>query len=162
MIDLKKLWEAMPRDVQRKISCHDLKRIVDNYNSRYEHADRYSVVSDLPEYSVYDHVKKRDLFPTKSGNRDHKSTRCFEEDAQMIAQALNRMESERTADDLSAKIHAVRLMAGHNAFTIEGAGWLAEICELVLAAESQRDAAGLADEKPDGQAENARDLAPPP
>jgi len=33
MIDLKKLWEAMPRDVQRKISCHDLKRIVDNYNT---------------------------------------------------------------------------------------------------------------------------------
>jgi len=32
MIDIKKLWEAMPRDVQRKISCHDLKRIVDNYN----------------------------------------------------------------------------------------------------------------------------------
>lgn len=32
MIDLKKLWEAMPPDVQRKISCHDLKRIVDNYN----------------------------------------------------------------------------------------------------------------------------------
>lgn len=32
MIDLKKLWEAMPRDVQRKISCHDLKRIADNYN----------------------------------------------------------------------------------------------------------------------------------
>ena len=117
MIDLKKLWEAMPRDVQRKISCHDLKRIVDNYNSHYEHADRYSVVSDLPEYSVYDHVKKRDLFPTKSGNRDHKSTRCFEEDAQMIAQALNRMESERTA-------------------------------------------AGTADEKPDGQAENAESIHP--
>jgi len=33
MIDLKKLWEAMPRDVQRKISCHDLKRITDNYNA---------------------------------------------------------------------------------------------------------------------------------
>ena len=32
MIDIKELWEAMPRDVQRKISCHDLKRIVDNYN----------------------------------------------------------------------------------------------------------------------------------
>ena len=32
MIDLKKLWEAMPRDVQSKISCHDLKRIVNNYN----------------------------------------------------------------------------------------------------------------------------------
>jgi len=36
MIDLKKLWEAMPRDVQRKISCHDLKRIVDNYNGPEE------------------------------------------------------------------------------------------------------------------------------
>jgi hypothetical protein len=33
MIDLEKLWNAMPRDVQRKISCHDLKRIVDNYNA---------------------------------------------------------------------------------------------------------------------------------
>lgn len=32
MIDIKKLWEAMPRDVQRKISCHDLKRTVDAYN----------------------------------------------------------------------------------------------------------------------------------
>ena len=32
MIDLTKLWNAMPPDVQRKISCHDLKRIVDNYN----------------------------------------------------------------------------------------------------------------------------------
>lgn len=32
MIDLDTLWNAMPRDVQRKISCHDLKRIVDNLN----------------------------------------------------------------------------------------------------------------------------------
>lgn len=94
MIDLKNLWEAMPLDVQRKISCHDLKRITDNYNSRYEQSDRYTVASDLPEYTVYDHVKKRDMFPTKSGNRDHKSTRCFEEDAELIAKALNRLDSE--------------------------------------------------------------------
>lgn len=33
MIDLEKLWKAMPRDVQWKISCHDLKRTVDNYNA---------------------------------------------------------------------------------------------------------------------------------
>ena len=32
MIDLYTLWNAMPPDVQRKISCHDLKRIVDNLN----------------------------------------------------------------------------------------------------------------------------------
>ena len=31
-IDLKKLWAAMPRDVQMKISCYDLQRITDNYN----------------------------------------------------------------------------------------------------------------------------------
>ena len=32
MIDLKRLYEAMPADLQRKVSCHDLKRTVDNYN----------------------------------------------------------------------------------------------------------------------------------
>lgn len=32
MIDLKQLHEAMPRDVQRKMSLHDLKRTVDAYN----------------------------------------------------------------------------------------------------------------------------------
>ena len=99
MIYLTKLWNAMPRDVQRKISCYDLKRIVDAYNAESPESERYTVVSDLPEYSVYDHVKKRDLFPTKSGNRDYKCVRCYQEDAQMIAQALNRMESERIADE---------------------------------------------------------------
>ena len=34
--------------------------------------------------------------------------------------------------------------------------------EDVATLESQREAAGTADVKPDGQAENARDLAPPP
>lgn len=34
MIDLKTLWNAMPQDMQRKISCHDLKRTVDNYNGQ--------------------------------------------------------------------------------------------------------------------------------
>ena len=68
-------------------------------------------------------------------------------------------KSQTHTDGLAAKIHAVRLMAGHNAFTIEGAGWLAEICELALASESQREAAESADEKPGGQAENAGVLA---
>jgi hypothetical protein len=34
MITIEKLWNAMPRDVQRKISCHDLKRIMDNLNPK--------------------------------------------------------------------------------------------------------------------------------
>lgn len=34
VIDLKSLWEAMPPDVQRKISCHDLKRTVDAYSAK--------------------------------------------------------------------------------------------------------------------------------
>ncbi len=32
-ITIQELWNAMPRDVQRKTSCHDLKRICDNLNS---------------------------------------------------------------------------------------------------------------------------------
>ena len=31
-ITIKELFDAMPPDVQRKISCYDLKRIVDNLN----------------------------------------------------------------------------------------------------------------------------------
>lgn len=33
VIGVKELWDAMPRDVQRKISLHDLKRIADNLSS---------------------------------------------------------------------------------------------------------------------------------
>lgn len=32
-IDLERLARACPRDVIKKLSCHDLKRIVDNYNT---------------------------------------------------------------------------------------------------------------------------------
>lgn len=32
-VSIERLWSAMPPDVQRKISCHDLKRICDNLNS---------------------------------------------------------------------------------------------------------------------------------
>jgi hypothetical protein len=51
MIEIKKLWESMPRDVQRKISCHDLKRIVDNYNGteKPDIAESVAVDSDTPE-----------------------------------------------------------------------------------------------------------------
>lgn len=34
MITIEMLWASMPRDVQRKISNHDLKRITDNYNAK--------------------------------------------------------------------------------------------------------------------------------
>jgi predicted Zn-ribbon and HTH transcriptional regulator len=33
MITIESLWNALPRDVQRKISLHDLKRTVDTYNA---------------------------------------------------------------------------------------------------------------------------------
>lgn len=34
-ITIQELWNAMPRDVQQKTSCHDLKRICDNLNSQH-------------------------------------------------------------------------------------------------------------------------------
>ncbi len=50
---------------------------------------RFKVVSDLPEYTVWDNEKKCDLFPTTSGNRQYACARCKEKTAQMIADALN-------------------------------------------------------------------------
>jgi len=50
---------------------------------------RYEVVSDLPEWTVWDNLQKRDLFPTKSGNRDQSCRLCGSEDALLIATALN-------------------------------------------------------------------------
>jgi hypothetical protein len=32
MLDLKQLFDAMPPDLQRKVSCYDLKRTVDKFN----------------------------------------------------------------------------------------------------------------------------------
>jgi hypothetical protein len=51
--------------------------------------ERFIVVTDLPEYSVFDRLKERDLFPTKSGNRDYQCTACTEETARAIALAMN-------------------------------------------------------------------------
>ena len=61
MIDLKKLWDSMPRDVQKKISLHDLKRTVDNYNSveeefpnhkRYYPCKECGIVGNLTENTI--------------------------------------------------------------------------------------------------------------
>jgi hypothetical protein len=38
---------------------------------------------------VYDHVEQRDLFPTKSGNRQYACQTCDEHIALLIAEALN-------------------------------------------------------------------------
>ena len=35
-----------------------------------------------------------------------------------------------TRTEFEAKVEAVRMMAGHNQFTVEGCGWLAEICRM--------------------------------
>ena len=50
---------------------------------------RFEAVSDLPEWTVFDHVEKRDLFPTKSGNRQYACKMCHEDVALLIAEALN-------------------------------------------------------------------------
>jgi len=50
---------------------------------------RFVVVSDLPEWSVWDTETKRDLFPTKSGNRDYACKQCDSVTAAMIAESLN-------------------------------------------------------------------------
>ncbi len=52
--------------------------------------ERYSTVSDCDQYSVWDDVKKQDLFPTRGPNRKYACKfECSEETAQMIADALN-------------------------------------------------------------------------
>lgn len=50
---------------------------------------RFKVVSDLPEYTVWDNERQIDLFPTKSGNRDFACKRCEQYTASIIADALN-------------------------------------------------------------------------
>jgi hypothetical protein len=50
-MNISKLWEAMPQDVQRKISCHDLKRIVDNYNG---HCSADQIIQALQEQIQHD------------------------------------------------------------------------------------------------------------
>jgi len=50
---------------------------------------RFQVVSDLPEWTVWDNEKKRDLFPTRSGNRSYSCKICNEDTALLIANALN-------------------------------------------------------------------------
>jgi len=51
--------------------------------------ERYEVVSDGRESSVFDHREKRDLFPTKSGNRDYQCEMARPEDVEHIARCLN-------------------------------------------------------------------------
>jgi len=49
---------------------------------------RYHAVSDLPEWTVHDDEAIRDLFPTKSGNRNNACRQCSADTAKLIADAL--------------------------------------------------------------------------
>jgi len=62
---------------------------------------RFEAVSDLPEWTVYDHVEQRDLFPTKSGNRQYACQTCDEHIALLIAEALNAYIANAPADHFS-------------------------------------------------------------
>lgn len=50
---------------------------------------RFVVVTDGDENTVFDNKKERDLFPTKSGNRDYQCKTCRPWTAKHIAAALN-------------------------------------------------------------------------
>ena len=70
--------------------------------------NRYLVVSDLPEYSVFDTKTNRDLFPTKSGNRDYACRSCSRRDADMITNALNEVNRYKEDKILKQKNSAAR------------------------------------------------------
>lgn len=59
--------------------------------------NRFKTVSDNDEYSVWDTQKEKDLFPTKSGNRDYTCKKCTKETADAITYALNYMEKIQDA-----------------------------------------------------------------
>jgi hypothetical protein len=65
MIELKKLWDSMPRDVQKKISLHDLKRTTDNYNTdpireaaRYAMQRMETIRETHPDIALDDDIKR--------------------------------------------------------------------------------------------------------
>ncbi len=60
---------------------------------------RYKIVSDGNEYTVWDKEKQIDLFPTKGGNRDYACTGCNKETAKLITRALNYMELLKCCDE---------------------------------------------------------------
>lgn len=62
------------------------------------HTNRYVVVSDFPQFTVWDNKRNCDLFPTRGNNRLYACPYgCSGETAQMIADALNEVE-DRIAD----------------------------------------------------------------
>jgi len=50
---------------------------------------RFKVVSDGNEFTVWDTQEERDLFPTRSGNRNFACKQCPEHIAGLIAEAMN-------------------------------------------------------------------------
>jgi hypothetical protein len=126
MINIKNLWEAMPRELQRKSSLHNLKQTVDTYNATHG----WQPIETAP--------REGDVFLAfvPHGQVGFAFAAC-----QNMAERLVCMMS---GDDFTGKAtHWMPLPE----FPEMGA-------ELALASESQREAAGLADEKSDGQAEN--------
>lgn len=127
MINIKKLWEAMPRELQRKTSLHTLKQTVDAYQS----LNGWQTIETAP--------REGDVFLAFAphGHVGFAFAAC-----QNTAERLVCMMS---GDDFTGKAtHWMPLPE----FPEKGA-------ELALASESQREAAGKADEEPIRQAENS-------
>jgi len=67
--------------------------------------NRYSIVSDGNEYTVYDSKIGSDLFPTSTGNRYYAcKLGCSEETAIKIAKALNTTSFDYVAEVLSESL----------------------------------------------------------
>ena len=81
--------------------------------------------------------------------------------AEMAEQAMKVRRSE--LEDLTRELSATKKTLGTLIVWLQVDLGIENVERLLaMMSESQREAAGTADETPDGQAENARDLAPPP
>lgn len=90
-IDLERLARACPRDVIKKLSCHDLKRIVDNYNTPPAPA--------APQDPLLDQV-------TMSNHGDHTDTggRHSEPQTAPVLDAEGFRRLDKLIDDLKQRI----------------------------------------------------------
>ena len=79
---------------------------------------RFQPVSDLPEWTVHDTETGRDLFPTKSGNRDYCSGNCTAATAARIAYCLNMVELMESLEGRG--LDPVKCIAGAKRIVREG------------------------------------------
>jgi len=71
-LDLKRLYQSMPKHLQKKVSCHDLKLICDAYNGGQPPVDNQFVADGCEKFG---HWPEEPANPTCS-NTTHKFSHC--------------------------------------------------------------------------------------